>query len=172
MKQIGAIVYKSYTGHTKQYAEMLGKKTGIAVFELEKAKKELPKNSSIIYMGWLMAGSIKGYKDAVKLFNVKAVCGVGMAANSAQYDDIKKANNIPDTMPLFCLQGGFEMEKLGGIYKLMMNIMKNTLGKKIAEKQDRTPDEEEMLELLINGGNRVSPENLTELNTWLAEDNV
>lgn len=172
MKQIGAIVYKSYTGHTKQYAEMLGKKTGIAVFELENAKKELPKNSSIIYMGWLMAGSIKGYKDAVKLFSVKAVCGVGMAANSAQYDDIKKANNIPDTMPLFCLQGGFEMEKLGGIYKLMMNIMKNTLGKKIAEKQDRTPDEEEMLELLINGGNRVSPENLTELNTWLAEDNV
>ena len=172
MKQINAIVYKSYTGHTKQYAEILGKKTGIAVFELEQAKKELPKGASIIYMGWLMAGTVKGYKNAAKLFNVKAVCGVGMAANGAQYNDIKKANNIPDSLPLFCLQGGFEMEKLGGVYKLMMNIMKNTLGKKIAEKQDRTPDEEEMLGLLINGGNKVSPDNLKPLTDWLADGEV
>ena len=69
-------------------------------------------------------------------------------------------------MPVFTLQGGFDMKPLRGIYKLMMTIMSKTAGKMLSEKKDRTPDEDDMLDLLLNGGNRVSEENLAAVLDW------
>ena len=69
-------------------------------------------------------------------------------------------------MPVFVLQGGFDRKRLHGIYKLMMTVMKNTVGKSLARKPDRTPDEDTMLDLLENGGSRVSPENLSSVLDW------
>ena len=161
-----AIVYTSCTGHTKEYAELLGKETGLSVYALKDAKHALPKDAEIIYLGWLMAGTVKGYREAAKRFSVKAVCGVGMAGTQAQIPDMRKTNRIPEDMPVFCLQGGFEMEKLHGIYRFMMQTMKKTVGKKLAEAETRTPEEEEMLDLLMNGGNRVSEKELSGVAGW------
>lgn len=163
---IDAIVYTSNTGHTKEYAEMLSQKLNIPVFELKAATKSLQKNSQIIYLGWLMAGTVKGYKKAVRRFDIKALCGVGMAENGTQYTDVQKANKIPSGMPVFTLQGGFEIEKLHGIYKLMMTVMKKTVGKGLTDKKDRTEEEEQMLSMMINGENRVSEEKLREVIDW------
>ena len=55
-----AIVYTSNTGYTAEYARMLGEKTGLPVWEL--ASRQVPKGSDIVYLGWLMAGNIQGYK--------------------------------------------------------------------------------------------------------------
>ncbi len=41
-----------------------------SVYELKTAKKELPKNASVIFLGWLMAGTVKGYKKAKRRFDV------------------------------------------------------------------------------------------------------
>ena len=79
---IKAIVYKSQTGHTKQYAEILGGRTNLPVYELNTAAKELSRATEIIYLGWLMAGTVQRYKKAVKLFAVKAVCGIGMSGGN------------------------------------------------------------------------------------------
>ena len=49
-----AIIYTSNTGSTKRYAEMLSRKTGLAVYSLKEASKKVAANSEIIYMGWLM----------------------------------------------------------------------------------------------------------------------
>lgn len=163
---IKAIVYVSGTGHTKKYAELLSEKTGLPAYELKSAIKELSRGTEIICLGWLMAGKVKGYKKAAKRFAVKAVCGVGMSNGNSQLADIKKANPIPDSMPLFYLQGGFELEKLHGIYKLMMKTMKATVGKKLSGKQNRTPEEDDMIDLLYHGGDLVSANNLTELLAW------
>lgn len=110
-----------------------------------------------------MTGTVKGYKRAAKRFEIKTVCGVGMSGGNSQLADIRKANHIPDNMPIFYLQGGFELEKLHGINKLMMKTMKVTVGKGLSEKQNRTPEEDDMLELLLHGGNLVSADNLSEL---------
>ena len=40
---IKSIVYKSSTGHTKQYAEMLGEALKIPVYNLKEAKSKLKK---------------------------------------------------------------------------------------------------------------------------------
>lgn len=166
---IKAIVYKSQTGHAKQYAELLGERIGLPVYEVNVATKELPRETEIIYLGWLMAGTVQGYKKAEKLFAVKAVCGVGMSGSDSQLADMIKSNQIPNSMPAFYLQGGFELDKLHGIYKLMMKTMKSTVGKGLADKQNRTPEEDAMLDLLLHGGNLVSADNLSQVLAWYGE---
>lgn len=52
------------------------------------------------------------------------------------------------------------MQKLRGVNRMMMSIMMKTAGKALAEKEDKTPDEDDMLDLMMNGGSRVSMENL------------
>ena len=163
---ITAIVYVSHAGHTKQYARILGHKMKLPVFDLKTAKKKLQKVYSVFYLGWLMGGNISGYKKAKKIFRIEGLCGVGMAAGDSQIGDMKKTNTIPEGLPLFYLQGGFESEKLRGIYRLMMNVIKKTVGKKLAGKENRTPDEEEMLHLLTQGESKVSFRNLDGIIAW------
>ena len=159
------ILYTSNTGFTAQYAALLSEQTDLPCFSL-KAAGHIQPGTPILYLGWLMAGNVQGYKEAAKKYTICAVCGVGMGATGSQIADVRKTNALPDEMPVFVLQGGFDRKRLHGIYKLMMTVMKNTVGKSLARKPDRTPDEDTMLDLLENGGRRVSPENLSSLLDW------
>lgn len=161
-----AIVYTSNTGFTRQYAQMLGGRTGLPVYPLQEAVLELPGGSSVIYLGWLMAGRVQGYSKAVREYQIEAVCGVGMGATGSQLQDVRKANALPPAMPVFTLQGGFHLDQLRGIYKLMMKVMAKTAGKSLAQKPDRTLDEDAMLEMLLHGGSFVREENLKEVLDW------
>ena len=167
-----AIVYTSNTGFTAQYASLLGGETGLPVYSLEEAVKSLTQNSPILYLGWLTAGKVQGYDKAVTKFNLQALCAVGMAKCGSQMEDVRKSNNLPQGLPLFTLQGGFDLKKLRGVYKFMMLVMSKTVAKKLAAKPDRTPDEEDMLDLFQNGGNRVSLENLRPVLAWYEEERV
>ena len=60
------------------------------------------------------------------------------------------------------------MKRLHGVYKLMMTVMKNTVGKSLAKKPERTADEDTMLDLLQNGGSRVSEAQLAGVLEWYA----
>lgn len=161
-----AIVYTSNSGFTAEYARLLGEKTGLPVVSLAQSGELLAPGAPIIYLGWLMAGTIKGYKKAAKRYTVRAVCGVGMGATGSQTDDVRKANPLPAELPVFVLQGGFALDRLHGLYKFMMTAMAKGLGKRLAEKPDKTPEETDMLDLLQNGGSRVSEENLTAIWDW------
>ena len=167
-----AIVYTSNTGFTAQYASLLGGETGLPVYSLEDALKSLPQSSPIVYLGWLTAGKVQGYDKAVTKFNLQALCAVGMAKCGSQMEDVRKSNNLPQGLPLFTLQGGFDLKKLRGVYKLMMLVMSKTVAKKLAAKPDRTPDEEDMLDLFQNGGNRVSLEKLRPVLAWYEGERV
>ena len=164
-----SIVYTSNTGYTAEYARLLGEKTGLPVYSLAEAEQKLAAGNRVIYLGWLMAGKVQGYKKAAKRYKVQAVCGVGMGGTGSQLQKVRKANTIPEKTPLFTLQGGFDIQKLSGVYKLMMTIMVKTAGKGLAEKQDRTPDEDVMLEMLTQGGSRVSADNLAEVLAWVEQ---
>ena len=73
------IVYKSNTGYTEQYAKLLGDALDMPSYSLDKVPK-CHKGGEVIYLGWLFAGNIVGYKKAAKLYKVRCVCGVGMGA--------------------------------------------------------------------------------------------
>lgn len=163
---MNAIIYTSNTGFTAQYAKLLGGKLNLPVYSLDAAKGELDVGAEILYLGWLMAGQVKGYKRAAKLYKISAVCGVGMGASGSQIEEVRKGNAIPEDIPLFTLQGGFELGKLHGINKFMMSTMKRTVGKKLAAKPDKTAEEQDMLDLLLHGGSRVSEENLRPVLEW------
>lgn len=164
-----AIVYTSNTGFTAEYASLLGGETGLPVYALEDAKKSLPQNSPILYLGWLAAGKVQGYNKAVTNFDIQALCAVGMGKSGSQLEDVKKASNLPEGLPLFTLQGGFDLHKLRGVYRLMISVMSKMVAKKLAAKSERTPDEEDTLDLFQNGGSRVSLENLKPVLEWYRE---
>ena len=163
-----AIVYTSNTGYTAQYAKLLGEKTGLPVYSLAEAGAKLPAGNCVIYLGWLMAGKVQGYAKAAKRYRVAAVCGVGMGASGSQLADVRKANSLGDALPLFTLQGGFHPEKLNAGYRLMMRLMRGVLIRQIAGKPERTPEDEDLLDLLEHGGDRVSEANLAQPLAWLA----
>lgn len=160
---IKAIVFTTNTGNTKRYAQMLGQQINLPVYALDEAKKALERKTPIIYLGWIMAGGIKGYKDAEKYFCIRMVCAVGMGANGTQLQEIRDKNQISPSTEVFTLQGGLEPEKLRGVNKLMVGMMVKMAGKALAEKADRTPQEDDMLALMMDGGSRVSLENLSEV---------
>lgn len=136
------------------------------VYTLKEAKKSLTKGTGIIYLGWIMASGIKGYKDAEKYFCIRMVCAVGMGATETQLQEVREKNRIPLSTKIFTLQGGFDMRKLRRVNKLMMCMMVKMTVKSLAEKADRTPEEDDMLDLMMNGGSRVSMENLSEPIRW------
>ena len=77
-----------------------------------------------------------------------------------------KKNAIPQQIPLFTLQGNFDIEKLHGMYRFMMQMMVKFAGKGLSNKQNRTPEEDDMLDMMLQGGNRVCTENLQAVLDW------
>ncbi|MDD6348076.1 MAG: hypothetical protein PUA52_08815 [Lachnospiraceae bacterium] len=163
---IKAIVYTSQTGYTAAYAALLADKTGVKAVSLEEAVSAVPEQSEILYLGWLMAGKVQGYDKARKIYRVSALCGVGMGRTGTQLDDIRRQNGVPEAMPVFSLQGGFDRTRLRGLYRFMMTVMAKTAGRSLANKVGRTPEEDDMLDLMTNGGSRVSEDNLTAVLAW------
>ena len=145
-----AIIYISNTGSTAEYAKLLGKELNLPVHSLQQAKTNVPAGSEIIYLGWIMAGGIKGYKEAARKYKVCAICGVGMGQTGTQLKEVRDKNSIPQRIPLFTLQGNFDVKKLHGLYRFMMNVMVKTAGKSLAAKTDRTPQEDDMLDMMVN----------------------
>ena len=163
---IDAIVYTSNTGYTEKYAKILGEKTDLPVYSLKDAEKQLPQGRTILYLGWMMAGKIQCYDKAAKRYSVAAVCGVCMGATGGQIEDARKATKLPENLPIFTMQGGFDMKKLRGTYKMMMSVMAKTVGKKLENKTDRTAEEDQMLEMLFHGGDFVREENTEAVMEW------
>ena len=161
-----AIIYTSNTGSTAEYAQLLGKKLNLPVHSLQQAKNKVLAGSEIIYLGWIMAGSVKGYAEAAKRYRVRAACGIGMGQTGTQTDSVRKKSAISADIPLFTLQGNFDVKKLHGVYRLMMEIMVKTAGKGLAEKKDRTPEEDDMLDMMRCGGERVKEGNLGAVLDW------
>ena len=161
-----AIIYTSNTGSTKRYAELLAQETGLPVYPLGEAKRSVPDGAAIVYLGWIMAGSVKGYHEAAKRYAVRAVCAVGMIRTGTQVEDVRQRNHVPADVPVFTLQGGFDLKKLHGPYRLMMDVMVHTVGKSLANKPDRTPEEDEMLDMLRHGGDRVAAAHLADVLAW------
>lgn len=163
---VSAILYTTNSGYTKQYAQLLSELTGLPAYNLANSIPPAMGGAEIIYMGWLMAGGVQGYKKASDKYRIKALCTVGMAPKSQdQTEGIRKKYGIA-SIPVFYLQGGFDIKKLHGIYKFMMKAMsKKILGdmSKIAEK---TPEQQEMVAMCTDGKNCVSKENLQEVLDW------
>ena len=163
-----AIVYTSNTGHTRQYALLLGEQISLPAYSLDEANAQLPGGSPVIYLGWLHASHVKGYSKASKRFALCAVCGVGLCDTGTLTSEVRKATSIPEDIPLFTLQGGIDHSRLKGMDKLMISM----LTKGLSSQKQRSAQDERMLELLSEDENYVSPENLAGLLQWYREEQL
>ena len=163
---MNAIIYTTNTGSTECYAKLLAQETGLPAYSLTKAKKVVPTGAEVIYPGWITAGAVKGFANAAKLYHIRAVCAVGMGQTGTQTESVRKKAAVSADIPLFTLQGNFNVKKLRGIYRLMMEIMVKAAGKGLAAKKDRTPEEDDMLDMMLHGGERVRIENLSAVLDW------
>ena len=163
---MNAIIYTTNAGSTARYAELLACATGLPAYSLAEAKSAVSTGAEVIYLGWIMAGSVKGYAAAARRYRVRAVCGVGMWQTGTQQDAVRKKTGVPASIPVFTLQGNFDVKKLHGIYRPMMEITAKTVSKSLAAKSERTPDEDDILELMLRGGERVKPEHLSAVLSW------
>ncbi len=155
-----AVIYSSNTGHTRRYAELLSRETGIPAYDIKEAKPD--KNMPVIYMGWLMASTVKDFGKARRRFDVKAVCGVGLCTTGALLKEVRRAARVPAETALFTLQGGMDTDKLTGIYRKMID----TLTRFMAKKKNPSDDDIEMLRLLTTPGDYVDAENLQQVLEW------
>lgn len=157
--RVSAIVYTSNTGFTAQYATLLAHQTGLPLHRLEEC--DLPRDTQVLFLGWLCAGKIQGLKKAMGRFQVAGICAVGMAP---EVDSAKLAgDNRCEGLPLFYLRGGYAPARIKGRYKMMMAMMKAILSRKT----DR--DSQRAAEAIVRGADWVDSARLTPVLDWLGE---
>ena len=149
---IKAIVYKSNTGYTKQYAEMLSKSLKVPIYNLEEAKLKLKKHDEIVFLGWVCATKIQGLSK-IKNYNVKCIGAVGVYPTEKNYiESLRKTNKV--NAELFYLRGGLNYNKLTGLKKKVLQFVRNMM-----EKENKV-ENQEIIKIFKEGANYVSYENL------------
>ena len=151
------IVYESNTGHTEKYANMLAEKLNLESIPLKQYKID---SEPIIFLGWIFANNIQGYKKVRDKANIKCTIAVGMTPTAKQNNsEIIKINNIYGKF--FYLQGGINYTKLKGIKKIIMKMVAESVIK------ENKPEDKELIDMLLNSGNNVKEENLSEIIEYL-----
>ncbi|MDD3402651.1 MAG: hypothetical protein PHQ72_04725 [Hespellia sp.] len=146
---------------------MLSDKLNIPAYHIAEDDGSVPAGAEVIYMGWICAGGIKGYEKAAKRYQIRALCGVGLAAdNGNQVDELAKRHRVSESTEVFYLQGGFDMGRLSGVYKLMMKVMRDVVRRSISKKDDVTEEEQIAYELMCKGGSYVDEEKLIQIQEW------
>ena len=161
------IVYSSNTGYTEQYAKLLGKALDMPSYQLGNVP-ECHKGAEVIYLGWLFAGSIVGYKKCAHKYRVRCVAGVGMSPPTPEMaSGLRAAMKIPDSVAVFYLQGGFDITKLKGPMKLIMKVKcREIAGRLSAAKPELNEAEQATYEMTQHGASCVGTENLAEIIAW------
>ncbi|MGN1299055.1 MAG: flavodoxin domain-containing protein [Candidatus Scatovivens sp.] len=158
---IKAIVYKSNTGHTRQYAKMLSEKLNIPCFTIEEAKNNLQKRDEIIYFGWVCATKICGLGKVKNRYTIKCYGAVGLFPIDENYiKNLKESNKLDKD--LFYMQGGLDYTKLKGIKRKILQLVGNAMEK------DNKPENQEMIKIFKNGANFISDKNLEPMIKFLS----
>ena len=152
MDKVKTIVYASETGFTRKYAQLLAGKLGLKICDHRQTFRRVKRKEPIIYMGWIMAGRIKGLRKARSRFNVCAVCGVGMGFPHESITMKLVKDNGLEGIPFFYMQGGVNPKALGVFKKHMLGLVADSLN----GKDQRNAEEDAILEMIEHGGSYVN----------------
>ena len=169
---IEAIVYTSNTGNTGQYAQMLAARTGLPVYSAKDAETALPQGASVIYMGWIRASVIVGYREAAARYAIVCVLAVGMGETGGQLVELRRKNGLAESLPLFTMQGGLFPSKLRGMNAFMINFSRRKAIKVLKAERKRTEAQNAMLIMLSKGASFVQEKHLQKPLFWLQSQGV
>ena len=169
---IESIVYTSNTGNTGQYAQMLAARTGLPVYSAKDAETALPQGASVIYMGWIRASVIVGYREAAARYAIVCVLAVGMGETGGQLVELRRKNGLAESLPLFTMQGGLFPSKLRGMNAFMINFSRRKAIKVLKAERKRTEAQNAMLIMLSKGASFVQEKHLQKPLFWLQSQGV
>ena len=154
------IVYESNTGHTKEYANLLAKLLDIPCVSLKEYK---PDFEEVIFLGWVMAGMIKGYSKIKNKATIICTIAVGLLPETKErIEELVKNNGV--TKKFFYLQGGVNYKKLKCIKKRLLKAV----GKKL--EKEGFEENKEVADIIKNGGSLVKEENLTAIISYIKNE--
>ena len=169
---IEAIVYTSNTGNTGQYAQMLAARTGLPVYSAKDAETALSQGASVIYMGWIRASVIVGYREAAARYAIVCVLAVGMGETGGQLAELRRKNGLAESLPLFTMQGGLFPSMLRGMNAFMINFSRRKAIKVLKAERKRTEAQNAMLIMLSKGASFVQEKHLQKPLFWLQSQGV
>ena len=169
---IEAIVYTSNTGNTGQYAQMLAARTGLPVYSAKDAETALSQGASVIYMGWIRASVIVGYREAAARYAIVCVLAIGMGETGGQLVELRRKNGLAESLPLFTMQGGLFPSKLRGMNAFMINFSRRKAIKVLKAERKRTEAQNAMLIMLSKGASFVQEKHLQKPLFWLQSQGV
>ncbi len=159
------VVYASNSGYTAEYAKLLAKQLDVPAYSV----KEVPachKGKDAVFLGWLMAGKVVGYKKAASFCRLKAVVGVGMSPETPEMaQGLRTSMGVAAGVPVFYLQGGYDIKKLKGPYKLIMKLKGKEIRARLEAKPQRSEGDEATYRMVLEGYSVVSPEKLAPVVT-------
>lgn len=129
------IIYGSQYGTTKRYAQKLSEMTGIPAISYEDIK-DLSGYETVIHLGGLYAGGVKGLKETIKALPqntgiIIVTVGAADVSDKENTDDIKEAlrkqapKEVLDKAAVFHLRGGIDYQRLSLKHKAMMKLVYN-----------------------------------------------
>ena len=173
------IIFKSKTGHTEQYANMLATELGCKAIPLNQLSKvDLNAYDRIFFGGCVHASKVAGLNAFIKHLpknanNQVIVFAVGANQYSEQNTQDLIKNNMSLTelnIPFFYLQGGFDPEKLNFALRMMLQGVAKSLRKKLEANPDElTEKDREFLEFFQEKNNHVDVKNLAELISYISK---
>ena len=169
---IEAIVYTSNTGNTGQYAQMLAARTGLPVYSAKDAETALSQGASVIYMGWIRASVIVGYREAAARYAIVCVLAVGMGETGGQLVELRRKNGLAESLPLFTMQGGLFPSKLRGMNAFIINFSRRKAIKVLKAERKRTEAQNAMLIMLSKGASFVQEKHLQKPLFWLQSQGI
>lgn len=148
------IIYGSQYGTTKCYSEKLAEKTGISIINYENIK-DISDYETIIHLGGLYEGGVKGLKNTIKVLPSNAniiIVTVGLADinDKENIDSIKQSirrqvpKEIYEKATIFHLRGGIDYKQLNLKHRMMMSLLYNK-AKKLSEEK-KTAEVRAMIE--------------------------
>lgn len=148
MKNNIIVLYNSWTGFTRRYADLIGKKLDCPVCPLTDAPSDLSPYTVVVFGSRLHAGNLDGWKKARKLLAQRGVRQLVLFATGAmpneaqaQIQKVWVQNLTPEeqkTIPHFYLQAGLCYEKMGGADRALMKFAAWAM----TRKKSKTPEDE------------------------------
>ena len=164
-----AVIYKSKSGYTKNYAEWISEALGAELFQGGVVRIEkLKEYDTLIFGGGLYASGINGIKTMKKSINLYPTKNIIIYTTGAspgredEIDSVFKKNftqQEQEAIRFFYLRGGFDYSKCTAIDKVLMKMLEVIL----KNKKNLAPDERGMLNAYKTPMDFTKKENTEEL---------
>ena len=151
------IIYNSQTGFTAKYAQWMAEATGAERLELKEAKKKrtafFDDYETIVFGGWVMGGNVsklQWFEQHLNDWKDKQLAVFAVGASPEDSESVAEflektfgGQQWKGVAHFYC-QGGLNYDRMSAPNRMLMKMLKKSLD----GKKDKTPQEEEMAQML------------------------